>query len=306
MHPIDVLVVGRNCMDVMAVVERFPEENRKVALASRQLEGGGQGGTSACSISRLGGKVVLVGNLGDDLEGEFCLKRLRAFGVNTEHIRIIKGGKTPVAYVFITRKSGRRTIIYEPNTLPKIRVDRQLRQLLAQTRVLLLDPEVTYLAQALASFDRVKIVYDCERWRTGIEQMMATADYFIPSSDFLKDERFNARGSLVEKILALQKMVKGQLIVTNGHDGAYYIYENQIVHVPALPVPVADTTGAGDNFHGAFAFAVSKGMDLHQAVKLSVAVASLSCRQYGGRKGLVEMAQAIAAAQDIAPRFEAV
>ena len=101
MNNFDVLVIGRSCLDVIAVVNTFPKENQKLPLEFRLTEGGGQGGTASCCISRLGGKVAYVGKLGDDDEGKLCLKRLADFEVTTEFVEIVRGGKTPVAYVFI-------------------------------------------------------------------------------------------------------------------------------------------------------------------------------------------------------------
>jgi sugar/nucleoside kinase (ribokinase family) len=147
MNKIDVLVIGRSCLDYIAVVNQFPAENQKLPLEFRLTEGGGQGGTSSCCISRLGGKVAYVGKLGDDDEGRFCLKRLEDFGVKTEFVEIVNGGKTPVAYVFITTDSGARSIIYERNALPKIKIDATLKNLVMQSGIALLDPEGTYLGR---------------------------------------------------------------------------------------------------------------------------------------------------------------
>ncbi|MEW6188077.1 MAG: carbohydrate kinase family protein, partial [Thermodesulfobacteriota bacterium] len=82
MKKIDVLVFGRSCLDYIAVVDRFPGENQKEALDFWLVEGGGQGGTTSCSISKLGGQVFYIGKVGDDGAGRFCLKRLRDFGVS--------------------------------------------------------------------------------------------------------------------------------------------------------------------------------------------------------------------------------
>jgi sugar/nucleoside kinase (ribokinase family) len=187
MNNYDVLVIGRSCLDIIAVVNQFPRENQKLPLEFRLTEGGGQGGTASCCISRLGGRVAYVGKLGDDDEGKLCLKRLEDFGVARDFVETVKGGQTPVAYVFITADSGARSIIYERNTLPKLKVNATLEQLVRQTSVVLLDPEVTYLGGQLKSVvgSNVKIIYDSERWREGIEDIMNTADYFIPSSEFL-------------------------------------------------------------------------------------------------------------------------
>ena len=305
MDKIDVLVIGRSCLDYIAVVNQFPNENQKLPLEFRLAEGGGQGGTSSCCIARLGGRVAYVGKLGDDDEGKFCLKRLEDFGVATDFIDIVGGGKTPVAYVFITIGSGARSIIYERNTLPKIKIDDILKKLVKQSGVALLDPEVTYLGAELKKVagSGVKVIYDGERWREGIEDIMKTADYFIPSSEFLGADELQLHDiSFNEKVLILSKRVKGKLIVTHGEKGAYYITDDILYHVAAPKVNVVDTVGAGDNFHAAFAMALAKDFDLHQIVKFSVAVASLSCREYGGRNGVPDWKQALVVAETLTER----
>jgi sugar/nucleoside kinase (ribokinase family) len=301
-HP-DVLVIGRSCVDFIAVVNQFPAENQKVPLEFRLTEGGGQGGTASCCISRLGGRVAYVGKLGDDDEGRFCSKRLRDFDVSTEFIEIIRDGKTPVAYLFVTAASGDRTIIYERNELPKITIDDTLKKLLARSDVVLLDPEATYLAGEIKNMTAgsIKLVYDGERWREGIEDVMAFADYFIPSSEFLDSDELNL-GDIPfnRKIIKLSKMIGGKLIVTRGENGAYYISEGRLYHIAVPDVNAVDTIGAGDNFHAAFALALKKGFDLHQCVKFSAAVASLSCRAFGGRNGIPEMKEALEVADKLA------
>ena len=302
---IDVLVIGRSCLDFIAVVNRFPGENRKAPLEFRLTEGGGQGGTASCCISRLGGKVAYYGKLGDDDEGRYCLQRLKDFGVATAFVQIIRGGKTPVAYVFVTAASGHRTIIYERNSLPRITLDEQLKTLAAQTEIMLLDPEVTYLGEGLraAAAGEAIIVYDCERWRQGIEDIMVVADYFIPSAEFLDSDRLNfGRVDFQRKVDRLDGMVRGQLVVTRGEKGAFYPVDGKLYQVAAPSVKAVDTIGAGDNFHAAFALALKKGMDLHQTMKFSVAVASLSCREYGGRNGIPQFEEAMQVADILEER----
>ena len=299
---IDILVIGRSCLDYIAVVNRFPEENRKAPLEFRLTEGGGQGGTASCCISRLGGDVAYYGKLGDDEEGRFCLQRLKDFGVATDFVQIVRGGKTPVAYIFVTAASGDRTIIYERNSLPRITLDKQLKTLAAQTEIMLLDPEVTYLGEELkaAAEGRAKIVYDCERWRQGMEKIMVAADYFIPSAEFLDSDRLKFGNiSFRKKIAKLDGMVRGQLVITRGEKGAYYPVDDKLYRVMVPPVNTVDTIGAGDNFHAAFALALQKGFDLHRAVKFSVAVASLSCREFGGRNGIPQFEEAMQVANKL-------
>jgi sugar/nucleoside kinase (ribokinase family) len=132
---------------------------------------------------------------------------------------------------------------------------------------------------------------------------MHTADYFIPSSEFLAAEELGL-GNLAfgQKIMKLNRLVAGTLIVTHGENGAYYIGDDTLYHVAVPQVQVVDTVGAGDNFHAAFALALRRDFDLHQAVKFSVAVASLSCREYGGRMGVPTWQQALEVAETLSER----
>ncbi len=299
----DVLVIGRSCVDHIAVVDAYPRENGKAALRHRLIEGGGQGGTAAACIVRLGGNVCYVGRLGDDPVGRTCLQRLAAFDVDTRRVSIIPGGRTPEAYIYVTATTGDRTIFYEPNTLPRLEAKDLPRDLIASAPVLLLDPDTTYLAEMLEGGKPPLIVYDAERWREGMDAMMLRADYFIPCRDFLEDPRLGIAGrSLDEQMGRLKERLAGRLIVTDGRQGVYYFKDDTLLHLPAPAVSVRDTIGAGDNFHAAFALATSRGADLPEAVRLAVAVASLSCQAYGGRRGVPSMENARALAATLAPR----
>ena len=303
MSDYDVLVIGRSCLDYIAVVDAFPRENTKVALKHRLVEGGGQGGTAAACIARLGGHVCYVGRLGDDDAGRICLNRLAAFKVDTRRVQILPGGRTPQAYIFVTEATGARTIFYEPSTLPRLESESLTADLIASARVLLLDPETTYIAERLPQRGDLQVVYDAERWRDGMAAMMQHAHYFIPSRDFLDDERAGGSGPTLDaQNEPAAGPIQGRLIVTDGRQGAYYFEEGQLVQVPAPRVAVRDTTGAGDNFHAAFALALSRGDALLEAVQLAVAVASLSCQAYGGRKGVPTLENARALAATLSPR----
>jgi len=291
----EVLVIGRACLDHLCVVEHFPVEDSKIRMSDRYVEGGGQGATAACCIGRLGGKVAYAGVLGDDAEGSFCLRKLEECNVDTSYVKMIPGGHTPVAYVLITASNGFRTIIYEPGLLPEVEPDADMMDVIYSSKAVLLGPQSTGFASPLKGREGIPpVVYDCERMREGIEDMMSFADYFIPQYGFLENNELRLEpSSKIEKIYALDHLVAGRLIVTDGDLGAYYLEQDRFMHVKPPEVEVKDTTGAGDNFHGAFALALSRGFELFDAVRFSVAVASLSCRGYGGRAGMPDYDEAM-------------
>jgi sulfofructose kinase len=299
----EVLVIGRSCVDHIAVVERFPRENSKTAITQRLVEGGGQGGTAAVCITRLGGRVSYVGCIGDDAAGRICLERLTAFGVATDQVQRHPGGRTPEAMIIVTAATGDRTIFYEPSRLPRLRVSDLPADWLTRAPVLLLDPETTYLAQALPAEGGPRVVYDAERWRDGMTAMIQRADYFVPCRSFLDDPRAGGKApTLAAKMQHLQDGLGGRLVVTDGSQGAYFFVAGELMQVPAPPVAMRDTIGAGDNFHAALALAISRGAGLSAAVPLAVAVAALSCRAYGGRLGIPSLEEAQALAATLIPR----
>ena len=68
--------------------------------------------------------------------------------------------------------------------------------------------EVTYLGEPLKNLAEsdVNIVYDCERWRPGMGGIMSTADYFIPSSEFLTAAELQLEDfSFNQKIIKLNR-----------------------------------------------------------------------------------------------------
>ena len=76
------------------------------------------------------------------------------------------------------------------------------------------------------------------------------------------------------------------VVVTLGADGALVVEGDRAEHVPAQPVDVVDTTGAGDTFCGALADALARGAGLVEAARWGVAAAALSVTRSGAQDGM--------------------
>eukprot|EP01031_Cornospumella_fuschlensis_P051917 gene51917-63481_t len=77
------------------------------------------------------------------------------------------------------------------------------------------------------------------------------------------------------------------VIVTRGGDGAdLHAPTADSFHQPAFPANPVDTTGAGDAFNGALAFAIAAGHDIREAVSIAAAAGALSTRKVGARDAL--------------------
>jgi sugar/nucleoside kinase (ribokinase family) len=107
-----------------------------------------------------------------------------------------------------------------------------------------------------------------------------------------------AEGPLLqgEQLLDAARRLQGLgiplVVITEGEHGSWCTGEAGSFHVPAYPVQVVDTTGAGDVFHGAFALGCARGWDLRRALAIASAAAALKCRALGGRSGIPSLAEA--------------
>ncbi len=115
--------------------------------------------------------------------------------------------------------------------------------------------------------------------------LLSLSDYAIFPAQAL--EAAFPDGSLEEKLGNVLDVGPRHAGVTQGAKG--YFWRNragQSGHHPAFASEVVDTTGAGDAFHGAFAWALVQGHDDRACARIASAVAALSCRKLGARGAL--------------------
>ena len=83
-------------------------------------------------------------------------------------------------------------------------------------------------------------------------------------------------------------------MVTHGANGVSWL-ENGVAHrQPAYQVNAIDTTGAGDVFHGAYAFAIGARLEVADAMSFAAAAAALKCTRPGGRAGIPTLEDCLA------------
>ena len=76
------------------------------------------------------------------------------------------------------------------------------------------------------------------------------------------------------------------MIITLGERGAIAWDGGVLLQIPPRPAQGVDTTGAGDTFNGALAYALARGWTLKKALLLANDAASLSTERYGAQSGM--------------------
>ena len=109
-------------------------------------------------------------------------------------------------------------------------------------------------------------------------ELLRLADYLIASSDFAEDPRELA-----------DRYGCPVIGITRGVEGAVFLNRGKLTESSAFKVPVADTTGAGDVFHGAFIYGLAQNWDLSDIIRFAHAVAAMKCMHIGARRGIPTM-----------------
>jgi sulfofructose kinase len=283
-NTIDVVGLGLNAMDTICVVPAFPRVNTKTHMRDVRVEAGGQVATALITCTRLGLTARYIGSVGTDAVGEAQLASLRRENLEL-HVREVEGAISQVAVIVLEEGVGERTILWRRDPRLIYPIASLRRELIAGARLLHLDGCDSAAALQAARWAReagIPVVIDIDEvYDESTHELLKLVDYLIASSDFAGDPR-----ELADRYGC---PVVG---VTRGAEGAVFVdRDRRLIESPGFKVDVADTTGAGDVFHGGFIYGILQGWALEEVIRFANAVSALKCMQIGARRGIPTLAQ---------------
>lgn len=288
----DVVGLGLNAMDTICVVDALPAPNTKIPIREIRVEPGGQVATALVTCTRLGLRTKYIGSVGDDDWGRAQLESLRRENLDVEHVRIVEGATTQVAVILL--ESGERTILWHHD--PRLNYPAELlsRETILSARALHLDGCDSGAALEAARWAKtagIPVIIDIDEiYSDSTHELLKTVDYLIAAEEFAR----NVSGSTSPEdgVRALASRYGCPVAgVTLGSQGAVFWNRGTLLRSPAFKVPVSDTTGAGDVFHGAFIYGLLQAWALERTVRFANAAAALKCTQIGARRGIPSMRQ---------------
>jgi sugar/nucleoside kinase (ribokinase family) len=289
-RPFDVVGLGLNSIDLVAVVAEYPEANTKQRLQRFARLPGGQIATALAVCSRLGWRTRYLGSFGDDPHGELSRASLVEEGVDLSASRTITGATNQFAVVLVDARSGERTVLWDRH--PGLSIDPAdvTPASVTSGRLLIVDCHETAAATAAARYAReagLPTVIDVERVRPGITDLLQQIDAIIAAEDFPGElTGYDQPG---RALAALAREFKAPVVsVTLGAEGSLTLCGGRELRTPAFAVDCVDSTGAGDAFRGGFAAACLRAPDgdIEDVMRYANAVAALNCRALGARGGL--------------------
>ena len=135
----------------------------------------------------------------------------------------------------------------------------------------------------------IPVVSDVGRITDANRPLMERVNYAIVPE--MCARRLDAGDDLRKACEAIRAMGPACAVITLGEKGLLALDDDGFVQMDAFDVDVADTTGAGDVFHGAFCFGLLRGLSTRRNLAFSSAVAAMKCRHVGGRAGIPTYAE---------------
>lgn len=286
--PYDILAVGYACIDYIAVVDRLPELDEKLIVDNLLIQGGGPAGTAMVAAARLGLRTGLIAALCRDPLGKQIIDELERERVDVSLAPIHDQGRAAFAFVMIQKGTGLRTLVGRRSYLPLLTPDDVRLGEVRRAKALLIDgnePEAQLAAARTARKAGVPVIFDAGNEKPGMKELIPFTDILVASRGFGRDV-----GGSDDPATAAEHFFRSGCLqvaaVTAGADGAYFCSGEGAFHQPAFAIDAADTTGAGDAFHGGYAYAMVHEWPVRKAARFAAAVAAIKCTKIGGRTGL--------------------
>ena len=279
----DVLCVGHASYDLVFSVPRHPLADEKIFANAVQACGGGPAANAAVIAARLGFRSAFAGYLGNDLYGETHALEFEREAVDTRCL--MRGDDpTPLSCVLVKPDGARALVNYKGGTrhLSENAIDFSN----IRPQVILFDGHEPKVSVSLAECARVAgipRVLDAGSLHEGTEALLHRVDYLVASEKFAQQwlgeaNPAKALARLVEHVPAV--------VITLGERGLIWRKGGTSGALPAFPVNVVDTTGAGDAFHGAFAAGLVANLAWVDLLRYASAAGSWCCQKSGARPGL--------------------
>ncbi|MES0096147.1 ribokinase [Mesorhizobium sp. M0019] len=291
-----VTVFGSLHYDIMVEAPDRPRKGETVTGHAWHPKCGGKGGNQAVSAARAGVRAAMIGAVGDDDFGRALLDNLDRNGVDQRFVGVASGAGSGMSVAIFDDSGDYGAVIVSGSNLTLGEKDiAEAAELIAQTAVLLLQNEVPEAAN-IAAARAVKahggrVVLNAAPARKLTAELIALTDIVIVNAI---EAEFLAGVSVVDTLEGAAKaagMLVGfypAAIVTAGGEGvAYCDRDGQAFALPAMPVEVVSTHGAGDELVGAFAAWLARGEPVEAALAAAnAAAASLVATPERERGGL--------------------
>jgi ribokinase len=285
-----IAVIGSIITDLAVKTSRVPMVGENLLAESLQIGPGGKGANAAVAVTRAGAEAMLIGCIGDDEFGRMEMAYLDQEGVDLSGVTIHPEAATGAAIIMIDVE-GENTILVVKGANDYLSKDTVVNILNTHHNILdgiLVNfeiPEAVVAAAVQAGEDfRIPVIVDAGPPRAYAPETWANCTVLSPNAleaatlvGYSIEDEADVEQAARELLAAGPQAV----VLKLGSRGAMILSEDQEAILPAFPVEVVDTTGAGDAFSATLTVAIADGHSLEEAVLRANAAGALTVTRIG-------------------------
>lgn len=296
----DIIGIANPGQDLVVELPEMPYNAVSSKMYDCSFQGGGWVATALCAAGSLGAETAFLGIVGGDAFGRLIIDDFKFNRVDTSHIIVEKDKRSNFCICITERSTKSKHIISRGGELREVEpkdIDFDFVRSAKIMHVGFVNEAVCAAADAIHAAGG-KVSVDAAYYKPYVYENYGIFDIFIGSEYYFDGvcaelgKGKSGEMSQQEKIEVMRYIAsKGPEIVifTFGENGSLGICGGESFYQPAMKVEVADTTGAGDVYHGAFLTAYLKGMSIPECMRFATGVSSIKCTKPGGRAGIPDL-----------------
>lgn len=245
---------------------------------------GGVGRNIAHNLSLMGTDVRLLTAYGDDIHGHRVAASCSELGIDLSHARRISGGTTST-YLYLMDEQGEMVLAVSDMEICKKITPTYLSAhlgLLQNAQVIICDANIPeesliYLAEncAVPLFCDPVSTVKAEKLRPILHKIHTLKPNRL-EAELLSGVKIETAEDVAKAADALLALGVHRVFISMGADGVYAAMGSQRILLPNLPGNAVNTTGCGDAFMAALAWAYLEGMDLKETALAGLAAGAIA------------------------------
>lgn len=281
-----------NCELCVRFGDKVPYESVTVVPAV------GNSANAAVSMARLGLRAGFLGTVGDDANGDLCIKTLQSEGVDTRYVNKQRGAATN--YHYVLWYEAERTILIKQNEyafgIPKNLKEPKWIYLSSLGEYSL--PYHHEIARYLADHPQVKLAFQPGTFQMklgfeALKDIYARTDIFFCNKEEAQRITKSESSDMKELLAGLRTLGPKIVVVTDGRKGLFASDGTHRYTLPMYPdrIEPVERTGAGDAASSTIVAALLLGKPLEEALRWGPVNSMAVVEHVGAQKGLLARPQ---------------
>jgi len=286
-----VVVLGSTNTDMVIKANHLPKPGETILGGTFFMNPGGKGANQAVAAARLGGNVLFISKIGDDVFGKQNKELFEKEGIDTAYVFSDPTEPSGVALITVDSKAENCIVVasganatLSPADVAKAAAEIQSADILLTQLETPVDT-IIYAAE-LAAANNVKVILNpapaCPIPKSLLKSLYMITPNRIEAEMLtgIKVDDISSAKLAAETLHAEGVVI---VVITLGSEGALALIDNEFHFVDAEKVVPVDTTAAGDVFNGALAVAIAEGQSVLDGIKFACKAAAISVTRLGAQ-----------------------